>query len=229
MGQNLPCESLCYRRSEGRISPVHPLPLNRRGRRIPFSRGNPFDRAESERPRSPTRFAVELPLYPVALDPGTADVTWTFMEPSPVNLKLLPFFEDFEWRHLEALSASAISVRFEPAQRIFREGEEANRFYLITAGEVAIETAGPDASPIRVMVLKAGDALGWSWLFPPYFWRFDAVSLTPVDAVYFYGTKLRDARIDGRNISSPLTPVRSLAAASGGVPASISRSMHPNA
>ena len=153
----------------------------------------PYDRAESERPRSPTRFAVEFPPYPVALDPGTADVNWTFMEPSPVNLKLLPFFEDFEWRHLEALSASAISVRFEPAQRIFREGEEANRFYLITAGEVAIETAGPDARPIRVMVLKAGDALGWSWLFPPYFWRFDAVSLTPVDAVYFYGTKLRDA------------------------------------
>ena len=114
------------------------------------------------------------------------------MEPSPANLKLLPFFEDFEWRHLEVLSASAISVRFEAGQRIFREGEPANRFYLLTSGQVGIESMGVEGVPVRVMDLKAGDALGWSWLFPPYFWRFDAVSLTPVEAVYFYGTKLRD-------------------------------------
>jgi CRP/FNR family transcriptional regulator, cyclic AMP receptor protein len=34
--------------------------------------------------------------------------------------------------------------------------------------------------------------LGWSWLFPPYTWNFTARALTPVRAIFFYGTWLRE-------------------------------------
>jgi CRP-like cAMP-binding protein len=34
--------------------------------------------------------------------------------------------------------------------------------------------------------------LGWSWLFPPYLWRFDARAATPTKAIFFYGTRLRE-------------------------------------
>ena len=34
--------------------------------------------------------------------------------------------------------------------------------------------------------------LGWSWLFPPYYWHFDARAIEPTDAVFFYGTRLRE-------------------------------------
>jgi hypothetical protein len=34
--------------------------------------------------------------------------------------------------------------------------------------------------------------LGWSWLFPPYLWHFDARAVTPPKAIFFYGTRLRE-------------------------------------
>ena len=34
--------------------------------------------------------------------------------------------------------------------------------------------------------------LGWSWLFPPYYWHFDARALEPTTAIFFYGTRLRE-------------------------------------
>jgi hypothetical protein len=37
-----------------------------------------------------------------------------------------------------------------------------------------------------------GDVLGWSWLFPPYFWRFDARTLDPTEAIFFYAAPLRN-------------------------------------
>jgi hypothetical protein len=33
--------------------------------------------------------------------------------------------------------------------------------------------------------------LGWSWLFSPYYWHFDARAATPVTTIFFYGTQLR--------------------------------------
>jgi CRP-like cAMP-binding protein len=42
------------------------------------------------------------------------------------------------------------------------------------------------------MILGAGDVLGWSWLFPPYLWHFDARAATPTTAIFFYGTRLRE-------------------------------------
>ena len=45
---------------------------------------------------------------------------------------------------------------------------------------------------IPIQVIEAGDVLGWSWLFPPYSWRFDARTLEPVKAIFFYGTRLRE-------------------------------------
>ena len=34
--------------------------------------------------------------------------------------------------------------------------------------------------------------LGWSWLFPPYAWHFTARALEETDAIFFYGTILRE-------------------------------------
>ena len=42
-------------------------------------------------------------------------------------------------RHLKFLVGCASNVRFEPGQFIFREGEEANQFYLIRHGEATLE------------------------------------------------------------------------------------------
>ena len=40
--------------------------------------------------------------------------------------------------------------------------------------------------------VSGGGLLGWSWLFPPYIWHFDARAVEPTTAIFFYGTILRE-------------------------------------
>jgi CRP-like cAMP-binding protein len=44
-----------------------------------------------------------------------------------------------------------------------------------------------------VQELGDGDVLGWSWLFPPYVWHFQARALEPTEAVMIDGGHLLTA------------------------------------
>lgn len=83
-------------------------------------------------------------------------------------------------------------VSWQPGEVIFREGEPANRFYVIRQVKVALESGRRDAAPVLIQHVGAGDVLGWSWLFPPYYWHFDARAVEPTSAIFFYGTRLRE-------------------------------------
>ena len=113
-------------------------------------------------------------------------------QPTAFSLSEVPFLKGMEWRHLEAMAACAMGVKFPADERIFRTGENANRFYLLVSGRVALEAPGEDGSSTPIQEIVAGDVLGWSWLFPPYQWRFDARTVEPVEAIFFYGTHLRE-------------------------------------
>jgi CRP-like cAMP-binding protein len=41
-----------------------------------------------------------------------------------------------------------------------------------------------------VQTLGAGDVLGWSWLFPPFAWHFQARAIEPASAVALSGASL---------------------------------------
>jgi CRP-like cAMP-binding protein len=103
-----------------------------------------------------------------------------------------PFLKGLPSRHLQILADCAMLTEFAPKQLIFREGEVANRFYLIREGKVALETPIKDHGPLHLQTVGGGEVLGWSWLFPPYYWHFDARALEPVKAIFFYGTRLRE-------------------------------------
>lgn len=83
-------------------------------------------------------------------------------------------------------------TRFEVDQTVFREGEQANRFYLIEQGRVVLESKAESDKPIVIDTIGNGDLLGWSWLFPPYVWHFTARARQPTGAIFFYGTVLRE-------------------------------------
>ncbi len=103
-----------------------------------------------------------------------------------------PFLKGLSSEQLEVLSDAAMLKDFAPGEIIFREGDIANRFYLIESGKVALETSEKEAEPKLIQIIGAGDVLGWSWLFPPYYWHFDARVVEPTKAVFFYGTRLRE-------------------------------------
>jgi CRP/FNR family transcriptional regulator, cyclic AMP receptor protein len=109
-----------------------------------------------------------------------------------VDWKSHPFLQGLSAEHLAILAECAMPTNFKAEQVIFREGEMANRFYLILEGCVTLEADAQDHPPVPVDSVTTGDVLGWSWLFPPYTWNFSARAAGPVRAVFFYGTWLRE-------------------------------------
>lgn len=102
-----------------------------------------------------------------------------------------PFFRDLDPRYLHLIVGCAANVRFDAGQYLFREGEEANHFYLIRQGKVALEIFTPEEGPRIIQTLSEGEVLGWSWLFPPYRWHDDARALELTRAIAFDGACLR--------------------------------------
>jgi CRP/FNR family transcriptional regulator, cyclic AMP receptor protein len=101
------------------------------------------------------------------------------------------FTAEMKPEHLKRLTEAAIFKQFERDEVIFNEGEPANRFYLIGHGKVALESRGDGEAAPLVQFVGDGEVLGWSWLFPPYYWHFSARAVEPTEAIFFYGTRLR--------------------------------------
>jgi CRP/FNR family transcriptional regulator, cyclic AMP receptor protein len=97
-----------------------------------------------------------------------------------------PFLAGIDPAHLRLLADCAVRCQFRPGQVIFRKGDTANRFYLIESGKVALESSAGD-QVIRIEEVGSGDLLGWSWIFPPFVWHFDARAIEPTTAIFLYG------------------------------------------
>ena len=101
------------------------------------------------------------------------------------------FFQGLGERYLQLIAGCAKNVRFEEGQVIFCEGDAADQFYLIREGQVAVQVMIPHRGLTTVETAGAGDVLGWSWLFEPYRWCFDARAQRPTRALAFDGKCLR--------------------------------------
>lgn len=102
-----------------------------------------------------------------------------------------PFVQGLEPEDLEIFVEHGVLTEFESNQIIFASGDPADVFYLVRSGVVALQVDAGGSYPRTIQNLTAGSALGWSWLFPPYVWQFDAVALTPVRTIGFEAAALR--------------------------------------
>ena len=102
-----------------------------------------------------------------------------------------PFFNGLEHAYLDLIVGCASNVRFEAGAYMFREGTPADTFYLIREGKVGIEIFAPHRKPIIVATLGEGEIVGWSWLLPPYVWKFNGHALHQTRAIALDGKCLR--------------------------------------
>lgn len=93
--------------------------------------------------------------------------------------------------HLALIAGCARHVVFQRGEVFFREGDPADTFYVIRYGRVSIEMFVPARGLVPIDVVEAGGVVGWSWLFPPYRWHFDARALSQVRASAVDGACLR--------------------------------------
>lgn len=103
-----------------------------------------------------------------------------------------PFLEGLNPHQIRLLKDCAMVMHFRPGELIFREGDPANRFYLIHKGKVALESPAGERGSVFIQTVGDGEVLGWSWLFPPYYWHFDARAIESTEAIFLYGTPLRE-------------------------------------
>ncbi|MGE5407410.1 MAG: cyclic nucleotide-binding domain-containing protein [Syntrophothermus sp.] len=89
-------------------------------------------------------------------------------------LAALPTFAGLPPEQLATIAGCGRTSRFAAGEEIAREGDPADTFYVIRRGRVALELAAPGRGPLTIGTLGEGAVLGWSWLFPPHRWSFDA-------------------------------------------------------
>ena len=103
----------------------------------------------------------------------------------------VPFFAGLGASELELLAGCAKNVHFAQGDVLFREGDPANAFYVVRGGTVALETFAPARGGMTIETIDAGEVIGWSWLFSPYQWHFDARAVENAGVVAFDGACLR--------------------------------------
>jgi CRP/FNR family cyclic AMP-dependent transcriptional regulator len=103
-----------------------------------------------------------------------------------------PFWAGLNVHYVDLLKKSVTFERFDVGQSIFQEGGNADQFYLIQKGRVTLDAFVPGRGAVTIQTVGSGDALGWSWLFPPYQWHFSARSSDATEAIVFGAKLLRD-------------------------------------
>jgi len=102
------------------------------------------------------------------------------------------FFRGLDGERLDLLAGCGRLEVFRPQARLLREGQPADRFFLVRSGRVLVEIDLGPRGVVPVETVGAGDVLGWSWIVPPYRYRFDAVATALTRTITMDGACLRD-------------------------------------
>ena len=109
------------------------------------------------------------------------------------TLRAQPTLAHLDDAAIDRLAQHATEVRFAVGELVLEEGGDATVFYLVTSGRVSLEIHASGRGRLLVETIGPGGIVGWSWLFPPYRWHFDARALEPVTALAFDGAAVRES------------------------------------
>ena len=102
-----------------------------------------------------------------------------------------PLFTGLSAEHLQLIAGCGANEHFAAGTQLFLEGNPADQFFLIRSGAVALEVEAPGRGRLVIETLHLGEVVGWSWLFEPYRWEFDARAQELTRVVTFDGACLR--------------------------------------
>lgn len=114
------------------------------------------------------------------------------MESLKQTLSEHPFLQGLKPAHLDFIASCATVRQFNAGEYLLSEGQEANEFYLILQGKVALGTFVPGRGFTTIQTLNHNEMVGWSWMIPPHQWRFSALVIMSTQAVALDGRRLRE-------------------------------------
>jgi CRP-like cAMP-binding protein len=101
-----------------------------------------------------------------------------------------PVLQALEPSDLDLLAGCGTNEVFAAGALLAREGEAADRFWVVRSGRAAIELHAP-GGPLVIETLGAGELIGWSWVVPPYRWSSDVEALEELHVIGLDGACLR--------------------------------------
>jgi CRP/FNR family cyclic AMP-dependent transcriptional regulator len=102
-----------------------------------------------------------------------------------------PLFEGLEAQYLALITGCASNARFKEGEFIAHENDDADHFYIVRHGRVAIDMFVPEQGPVTIQTIQDGDVVGWAWIIPPYKWHFDVRAVMLTRALRFDGACIR--------------------------------------
>lgn len=125
------------------------------------------------------------------------------------TLKSSELFGDLETDHLEKVSVLCRGGSYREGMMIFKEGDEATEFYVLTEGRIALEmevcpVPNRPAIPTAVDVISKGESFGWSALVEPYVYTLSARCMTNCTVLAIKGDMLRKVMADNAGLGFEL-------------------------
>ena len=100
------------------------------------------------------------------------------------------FFSEFSEDVVKHLS-ECVSIReIKKGQVLFRQGEFADKFYIVRNGQISIQVPAVMGPTLEIQTLASNQVLGWSWLISPYQWSFQAKAEEDSELLEFDGAAI---------------------------------------
>ena len=100
------------------------------------------------------------------------------------------FFSEFSDDVLKILCECSSTLKIKKGQILFRQGENADKFYVICNGRISIQMPAIMGPTLEIQTLGKDQVLGWSWLISPYKWNFQTRAEEDSELLQFDGAAL---------------------------------------
>jgi len=100
------------------------------------------------------------------------------------------FFTEFSDDILKFLCECSSTNEIKKGHILFRQGESANKFYVVRNGRISIEMPAIMGPTLEIQTLDMDQVLGWSWLISPYQWNFQTKAEEDTELLAFDGTAI---------------------------------------
>ncbi len=89
---------------------------------------------------------------------------------------------------------------FDENERIFKQGESADRFYLLKKGKVLLELRVTDSITVSMSAVKSGFSFGWSAMLEDNPYSTDAICAEPCVVYSFREAKIKKAMEENHSL-----------------------------
>jgi CRP/FNR family transcriptional regulator, cyclic AMP receptor protein len=104
-----------------------------------------------------------------------------------------PFLRGLPSSYIDRLATMSHHISLPAQSRLIHEEMPARCFWIIDAGQVALDALVPGVGRVVIEKLGRGDVVGLSWLEPPYQFQYGAVTTQPMQAFEFDAPAVRAA------------------------------------